>query len=291
MPDLPGISIIVPVYNGEKTIAECLESLLALDFPKESFEIICVDNDSTDKTSAILHRYGERIRILHEKKRGPSAARNRGLRNATGDVIAFTDADCTVAQDWLRNLILPLENSDAAVVGGRILSKQPCNHIEKFGENIHDHSKAIELYRPPYAITMNWASRASILRELEFFDENLLRCEDVDLSYRLFQKGYRFVFSPDAIVYHRNEDNYWGLTHEGFLHGYYSVPVLKKHDWLLKQFGHRRWNKRTYVDLASSFVESIRGNERKRSRCQLMFNSGKKAGKIVGSIRYRYVDL
>ncbi len=288
---LPRISIIVPVYNGEKTIAECLDSLLALDLPAGGFEILCVDNASSDETPAILHGYSERIRILNEKKRGPSAARNQGLRNASGDIIAFTDADCVVAKDWLRNLILPLENSEVGVAGGRILSKQPCNHIEKFGEDVHDHSKAIGLYRPPYAITMNWSSRASILKELDFFDENLLRCEDVDLSYRLFQKGYRFVFSPDAIVYHRNENNYWGLTREGFLHGYYSVQVLKKHNDFLKEFGHRRWNKRTYVDLASHFVESIRGTNRNLSRCQLMFNSGKKTGKIAGSIRYGYVNL
>jgi len=284
------ISVIVPVYNGERTIRDCLDSLMAQEI-SQSYEILCVDNASTDRTLQILEEYKGRITTLHEKKRGPAAARNRGLQNASGKIIAFTDADCVVAKDWLANLIASLEDPAIGIAGGRILSKEPCNHIEKFGEEIHDHSKAIELYRPPYAITMNWASRLSVLKEFFFFDENLLRCEDVDLSYRIFQKGYRLIFNPKAIVYHKNENSYRGLSSEGFLHGYYSIPVIKKHHEFLKMYGHRRWNQRTYFDLSHHLIGSFRGHQQTLSRCQFAFNSAKKFGKMIGSVRWRYVDL
>jgi Glycosyltransferases, probably involved in cell wall biogenesis len=285
------VSVIVPAYNAARTIAECLDSILAVRYPSENFELIVVDNASTDQTGAILRSYDQKIKTFQELKRGPAAARNKGLQNASGKIIAFTDADCVVEKDWLQNLIVPLEDSSIGAVGGRILSKQPRNPIEKFGEEIHDHSKAIEIYRPPYVITMNWASRLPLLKELNFFDEDLLRCEDVDLSYRIFQNGFRFSFRPDAIVYHRNENNYLGLSHEGFLHGYYSIPVLKRHESFLKQFGHRRWNNRTYVDIAHNLVDSITGKERDHSLCSFVFNSAKKIGKLFGSIRFAHVDL
>jgi glycosyltransferase involved in cell wall biosynthesis len=284
------ISIIVPVYNGENTIRPCLDSLLDQEI-SQSHEILCVDNDSTDKTLQMLNEYDGKIKILHERKRGPAAARNCGLQNVSGEIIAFTDADCTVAKNWLANLIRSLEDPRVGIAGGKILSVQPCNHIEKFGEDIHDHSKAIESGRPPYAITMNWASRFSVLKEASFFDENLLRCEDVDLAYRIYQKGYHLNFDPEAIVYHRNESSYRGLSYEGFLHGYYSIQLLKKHRPFVRQFGHRRWNPRSYNQLCHHLIGSFSGVQRNHSRCEFVFNSGKKLGKVIGSLRWRYVDL
>ena len=282
------ISVIVPVYNGEETIRDCLDSLMAQEIP-QTYEIVCVDNASTDNTAKILDQY--KVKKVRETKRGPAAARNCGLQNASGEIIAFTDADCVVAKDWLANLVSVLEDPAVGIAGGKILARQPANHIETFGEEIHDHGKAIDLYRPPYAITMNWASRFSVLKELSFFDENFLRCEDVDLSYRIYQKGYRLVFNPEAIVYHRNESSYSGLSNEGFLHGYYSIQVLKKHHDFLKQFGHRRWNHRTYFDLGHHLIGSFSGTQQNLSRCQFAFNSAKKIGKVIGSLRWQYVDL
>ena len=108
---MPRVSVIVPVYNGESTIEECVESILALSFPRNDVQLLLIDNASSDSTSTILERYRDRAMILHETKRGPAAARNRGLENATGDIVAFTDADCVVHRDWLSRLIAPLSRS------------------------------------------------------------------------------------------------------------------------------------------------------------------------------------
>ena len=148
------VSIVVPVYNGESTIQECVESILALSFAAGNVELLLIDNDSTDRTPEILRGFDNRAVVLHEKTRGPAAARNRGLMNAKGDIVAFTDADCIVHRDWLTELIQPLTDDSVGIAGGTILATRPCNAIEEFGERIHDHRLAIECDSPPYAITM-----------------------------------------------------------------------------------------------------------------------------------------
>lgn len=291
MTEAPNVSVIVAAYNAEETIEHCIESLLKLSYPREKRELIFIDNASTDGTATILRKYGDGIHVSYERKRGPAAARNRGLSIARGDIVAFTDSDCVVDEDWLRNIISPLKIPIVGIVGGRILSRRPYNEIEKFGESIHDHNKAINVYKPPYAITMNWSSRLSVLKEVGFFDEDFIRGSDVDLSYRLLQARYRFLFEPDAIVYHRNESTLWGLFKEGIVHGYYSLPILKKHRLFLKSFKHRRINPRDYIPIGSSLLDFLRGRDPHHSICSFMFTSAKKIGKIAGSIRFLDCDL
>src|SRR5882724_8787927 len=90
MSQLPNVSVIVPVYNAQETIRDCIDSLLELNYPKENLELIFVNNASTDKTHEVLKQYSNDIRIMYEAKRGPAAARNKGILNARGEVVAFT---------------------------------------------------------------------------------------------------------------------------------------------------------------------------------------------------------
>ena len=287
----PTASVIVPVRNGERTIDDCIRSLLELRYPADRLELRVVDNGSRDGTAEILQGYGDRIALLHERRRGPAAARNAGLRGARGEVVAFTDADCVVDPDWLSFLVGPLRDPSLGIVGGTILARPPANDIERFGEAIHDHRMAIEMYRPPYAITMSWASRREVLHELGGFDERFRRGEDCDLSYRLTQAGYAMAFVPEAVVQHRNESTLPGLFREGFAHGFHGVRVSKRHQEFLRQFGHGRVNGRAYADIGSRLRDWGRGRDRTRASSEVAFNSGKKAGKLIGSVRFRHVHL
>ena len=270
------VSVVVPVYNGEATIGDCVESIFALAFPRDDLELLLIDNASSDRTPAIIDRYRDRAVILHEIKRGPAAARNRGLLHATGDIVAFTDADCVVDRDWLIRLIAPLSDPVVGIVGGTILARTPCNAVEEFGERIHDHRMAIECYSPPYAITMNWASRRSVLEEVGPFDEDLLRCEDCDLAYRVVAAGDRIVHEPAAVVYHRNERSLVGLITEGYAHGYHSIRLLKKHEEFVRTFvtSSPPRNGRATAEWSANHALYWR-----------VFNFGKAAGKMIGSIR------
>lgn len=237
---MPTASVIVATYNAHATLADCLDSLLQLDYPADRLELLCVDNGSTDATPNLLERYHGSIQVLREDTRGPAAARNRGLRDATGAVVAFTDADCVVDRAWLRHLVTPLDDERVGVVGGRILSRRPCNVIEAFGEQIHDHDRAMSSFHPPYAITMNWASRRTVLEHIGLFNAALLRSSDVDCAYRMVDAGYRLVYQPTAIIYHRNERTPWGLMHEGYVHGFHAPRVAARHAAFIRRMRAER---------------------------------------------------
>ena len=288
---LPLVSVVVPVFNGEETIEACIDSLLRLDYPATQLEVVVVDNRSKDRTPTILADYGERIVRAREAIRGPAAARNRGVRVAGGEIVAFTDADCTVDPGWLRQLIGPLSDPSVGIVGGRILSRRPCNAIERFGEIIHDHQKAIEVYKPPYAITMNWASPRRVLMDAGLFDEAYLRCEDVDLSQRILTLGHRIAYASEAVVYHRNEHSLAGLFREGYQHGVWAVWHNREHHDFNLQFGHRRLSLRSYRAIGTNLWAALRGERRPEALCQAIFDIGKKCGKITGSVRFGYIDL
>lgn len=236
----PRAAVIVAVYNGARTLPDCLASLRRLDYPAERLELIVVDNASTDATPRILAEAGAPFRVCREERRGPAAARNRGLAAATGEVAAFTDADCTVDPGWLRHLVAPLADPTVGVVGGRILSRRPCNLIEAFGERIHDHARAMYEFFPPYAITMNWASRRAVLEAVGRFNETLPRGSDVECSYRLVGAGYRLVYAPEAVIYHCNERTPWGLVHEGYVHALHAPRVRALHGELLQRLHAER---------------------------------------------------
>ena len=225
----PLVSVIVPVRNGARTLGPCLTSVLGSDFPATRFEVIVVDNGSTDGTANVLRDFSGRVRVVHEARRGAAAARNAGLAAAEGTLVAFTDADCEVDSHWLGQLTGPLVDGEATVAGGRILAFADANTVARFGERIHDHRRAIEYFRPPYLITMNMAVTMEAMRGVGGFDERFLRGEDVDVSWRLLQAGVRLEYVDEAIVHHRNRDTLFSLAREAWQHGYYGVKVTHMH--------------------------------------------------------------
>ncbi|MGD2147296.1 MAG: glycosyltransferase [Anaerolineae bacterium] len=289
--ELPTVTVVVPAYNAESTIAECIHSLLVLDYPQDQRELIVVDNASTDATAQVLEQLGGRIVALTESKRGPSAARNRGVRAATGEVVAFTDSDCVVDRDWLRRIMPRLTDETVGVVGGRILARHPHNEIEAYGEQIHSQDKAINGSIPPYVISMNWASRRSLFRHVGLFDEALNRGQDVDLSWRILRHGYRLVYEPSAVVYHRNENSLQGLFQEGLTHGFHAPRIHKKHWDLLAPLERRRWYGGSGRAAVRGLLDYLGGRDRPASVFRAAFNSGKQIGMLAGSIRWGYPEL
>jgi GT2 family glycosyltransferase len=287
----PTVSVVVAAYNAADTLEECLDSLLELRYPADQLELCVIDNCSSDGTAEVLHRYRGRVTVGSERRRGPAAARNAGLRATASVLVAFTDSDCTVEPGWLESLIAPLQDPRVGVAGGAIRARPPAGEIERFGEVIHDHQRAIEVFEPPYAITMNWASRRSLLEDVGGFDERLRRVEDVDLSYRIVQAGYKLAFVPQAVVYHRNEHSLSGLLREGYAHGFHGVPVSKRHATLLAGYGHGRVNRVAYAEIGERLRRWALGADDVLSRCEAAFTIGKKAGKLAGSVRFGHLDL
>lgn len=112
-------SIVVPFYNEEKHIEQCIQALLALDYPRDRYEILMVNNNSTDRSVAIVERYPE-VTLLHESRAGDFAARNLGVRSAKGDLIAFTDSDTAPQSDWLTRAKAVMQDGNIMLVVGHL---------------------------------------------------------------------------------------------------------------------------------------------------------------------------
>ncbi len=115
----PIISVIVPAYNEEKRIKSCLESTVNQDFKKE-YEVILVDNNSTDNTVKIARKFFPLVRIVPEHTQGVYFARFRGVKEAKGEIITFTDADSIVPKFWISNIVKAFKNQNVSGVGGTV---------------------------------------------------------------------------------------------------------------------------------------------------------------------------
>lgn len=113
------ISVVVPFHNVEEYIEDCISALLSQHYPQDCYEIILVDNNSTDRTAEIARRYPQ-LKLLSESKAGPYAARNRGVAKSKGAIVAFTDSDCTPHEDWLQRIREAMSDPVVRIVQGRL---------------------------------------------------------------------------------------------------------------------------------------------------------------------------
>ena len=116
---LPFVSVVVPLYNEERWIDQCITALTAQDYPEDRFEILVIDNNSTDGSAEKASRHG-RVRLLHEPTQGDYAARNRGIAEARGEIIAFTDSDTVVRPDWIRAIVSGMQDPRTELLVGRL---------------------------------------------------------------------------------------------------------------------------------------------------------------------------
>lgn len=231
--EFPFVSVVVPVLNREKSIGNCLKSLVDMDYP--SYEVIVVDNGSTDNTVQIVKEF--RVRLVREKRKGPYMARNAGIKAARGGLILFIDSDCLATTNLLHCLVKEFRNDTIAGVGGPIISHQPETLVEDFG-----HLAGIHQYSYPRGIlkwnkkkflsggifTSNAMFRKDVLEKLHHFDDDFMSGGDYDFCWRLQRAGYLLYFTPDAVVYHKHRGNLWGLVKQFFKYGKEQPKLLKK---------------------------------------------------------------
>jgi cellulose synthase/poly-beta-1,6-N-acetylglucosamine synthase-like glycosyltransferase len=206
--NVPFISVVVPVWNGDRFIEDCLDSILATDYPTSSREIIVVDNGSTDRTAMVVRRYP--VTCVSETQRGPAAARNRGISASRGEIVAFTDADCVVTRAWLRELAAALSDDTVAAVAGEIEAHTPRTPSERFVAMRRPRLQeaAMNAVRPYFA-TGNLAVRREVFTRVGTFDPRFITGEDQDFAWRFLAAGLRGGYAPRALVYHRHRSSGW----------------------------------------------------------------------------------
>ena len=204
----PTVSIIVPARDEERHIGKCLTSLAQLNYPKEKLQILVIDDGSADGTAQIIAEAG--AQLLKTDAQGPSAARNAGLAEATGEFVAFTDADCRVDPEWLNELLAGFEDRQVAAVGGAQLLPDDESGLARDVHQILDvmgflggYTKNYSEARAvPHNASCNVLYRRQVLEEVGGFDPALSPGEDVDLDRRATGKGHTLRYRPQAVVYH-----------------------------------------------------------------------------------------
>ena len=202
----PKASVIVCVYNRPRQVLECLESLVAMDF--EGLEIVAVDDASTDDTPASLEEFRanhpdvDMVIVRNQQNLGVSGARNAGISVARGELVAFTDSDCTVDRGWLTALVEAFDAPEVAAVGGTVLDDPPRNLAERAYVGTCRVGRGSGQSRP--LVGNNMCFRLDVLKRLRFDPALTYGCDEDELLWRLRALGYAERFTERAIVAHHH---------------------------------------------------------------------------------------
>jgi glycosyltransferase involved in cell wall biosynthesis len=241
----PRISVVVATYNAARTLDDCLASLLTLRYP--DYEVIVVNDGSRDDSQQIIERYP--FRAITTPNRGVSAARNEGLRAATGEIVAYIDSDARADPDWLGYLAATFLESDVVGVGGPNLVPPEDNWVAKC------------VYRSPGGPTQvmlddqsaehipgcNMAFRKRALEAIGGFDPVFTKAaDDVDICWRLLERGDRIGFSPSAVVWHHRRSSVKAYWRQQVGYGQSEVLLERKHPNKFNPWGHTVWAGRIY---------------------------------------------
>jgi GT2 family glycosyltransferase/sugar lactone lactonase YvrE len=252
----PRVSVVVCAYNAAGTLEDCLSSLDALTYP--DFEVILVNDGSTDATSEIARRHS-RVRMIEVPNAGLSAARNVGLAEATGEIVAYTDADTRPDRDWLTFLVQPFLTSDVVGSGGpnvvppddppiaQCIARAPGGptHV-LLDDRIAEHVPGC-----------NMAFRRDALLAIGGFNPIYLRAgDDVDVCWRLQARGWKIGFSAAALVWHHHRTSVKAYWRQQVGYGEGETWLMAHHPEKFLD-GHMLWHGRIYSPLP--FIRSLWG--------------------------------
>lgn len=224
------LSVIVPAYNAEDMLGGCLVALQAQSLSHDRYEIIVVDDGSTDRTAEVARRFG--VRLVCQSNAGPAAARNRGAQAARGEILLFTDADCEPTADWIERMTDPFR--DPGIVGAKgVYQTRQKELVARFVQREYE-DKYARMSRQAcidFVDTYSAAYRRDVFVANGGFDPLFptASVEDQEFSFRLARKGYRLVFVPSAAVYHRHDTTLGQYWRRKFGIGYWKALLLRRH--------------------------------------------------------------
>lgn len=301
------ISVVLATYNRAASLRVTLESFSSLVSPADlTWELLVVDNNSTDATRDVVESFagtaGFPTRYIFEKEQGKSIALNAGVAQARGEIIAFTDDDVLIHQDWLANLKRTFDEVDCSAVAGKVIPRW--NHPKpdwlkmegQFAVTNFDHGdEPKEIRIPP--IGANSAFRKDIFREHGLFRLDLgpngsrhaITCEDWEFGERLIRAGEKIAYCPTAIVYHPVDPD--RTTKRYFLSWYYYNGIsLTRTAGLPREgifwFGVPRWLYRELLANFAKWVLTLQGNRRFSHK----LSTYRSLGNIVESYRLSHSE-
>jgi GT2 family glycosyltransferase len=243
----PRISVVVAFHNAAATLEDCLRSLVDLTYP--DYEVIVIDDGSTDASGEIMRRFSFR-HISSPTNQGISAARNLGCRAATGEIVAYIDSDARADPEWLSYLAATYLESDVSGVGGPNLVPP------------EDAWLAQCVYRSPGGPTQvmlddrlaehipgcNMSFRKEALEQVGLFDEQFRKAaDDVDICWRLLERGFTIGFNPSATVWHHRRPSVKAYWRQQVGYGESEALLERKFPSKFNAWGHAFWGGRIYA--------------------------------------------
>jgi len=281
------LSVIVPCFNAAETIAVQLEALAAQQWSKP-WEVIIADNGSTDGSLAIAEQYRERLphlRIIDASKRqGAAHARNVGAMAATGEAIAFCDADDEVAPEWVAAMGEALSQYDF-VACRREYEKlnepwllQHRSLSQQTGVQTYDYPPYL-----PHASSSTLGVKRSLYTSINGFDESMLQLEDTDFCWRLQLTGITLHFVPEAVVHYRFRHTLDGIYRQAYGYGEFNTLLYKKYRPLGMPLLAWHSSFKPWLRLLKSFpqISSLEG------RAKWVWALGWRMGRLQGSIKHQ----
>jgi len=239
MNNLPFVSIIIPCHNEEKYIRKCLDSVVSNDYPRNNIEVLVVDGLSEDKTREIIKSYQTKypfIKILDNPKKFTSFAWNIGIKNAKGEVVVLMGAHTTYLKDYISKSVKYLKEYRADNVGG-VLKTVPVEN------NILARAIAISLShffgaggsyfrigsKKPKSVDTVFGGcyKKEVFKKIGFFNENLLRSQDMEFNLRLKRAGGKILLAPDIVSYYYPKENLKDFFIHNFKDGIWAIYPLK----------------------------------------------------------------
>ena len=238
MNPLPRVSVIVPHFNALDALGECLDSLARQSFPSDRAEVIVCDNNSPIDRAAIVSRIGDRARLLFEKEKGAGPARNRAVTEASGEVLAFIDADCVADPAWLARGVVALERGD--IVGGRVrvFSRDKALSGADAFETIFAFNQKRYIEQLGFTGSGNMFCHKDTFAAVGPFRTAV--SEDIEWCRRATAMGYRLIYAPQSVVGHPSRHDWHSLREKWrrLTHEHYHLrrgTALGRAWWVLRQ--------------------------------------------------------
>lgn len=246
---LPSVTIIIPCRNESLHIAECLDGVVAFDYPKNLVEVIVVDGASSDSTREIVEQYAKKygnISLFLNSKEIVPVGLNIGIKAAKGEYIVRLDAHSIYPSGYITDCLNLLLKTGAANAGGMLIPipngsgawSRSVAHVtsNRFGVGAGAFRVGV---RPGFVDTVPYGTfRRDIFEKVGYFDERLTRNQDNEFNSRLLARGYRIAFDPNIRIYYKNKATLSGLLHQGFFTGMWNVYalVLCPHTFKVRRF-------------------------------------------------------
>ena len=225
----PFVSVVIPAFNASRTIGECLDALSTQSISRDRYELIVVDDGSTDDTVRIAREHD--AVVVEQLHAGPAIARNLGVSHASGVIILFTDSDCIASSDFIEQMTRPFNDPNIVGVKGAYRTHQ--RELWARFAQVEFEERYVKLARSAsidFVDSHAAAFRKQVFLEVGGFDPHfpVANNEDVDLSYKIARIGYKMVFNPHAIIYHYHPSEMRTYLRIKFFRAYWRMLVYRR---------------------------------------------------------------